>query len=474
MAEQKIIDTAAHAKDGQTKCPKCGATDISINENTGELRCNFCRFTFQAEVIEDMKSGVGELSGDEMGSGAVDIDKNAESMVTLKCSSCGAEVVINLNESSQARCHWCRNMLSINSKVPNGTVPDVILPFNMKKEEAKSLISNFVGRRKFYAHPKFKSEFTTENVMGVYFPYMLVDMKGHATFEGVGEHEKSRRTVNKGSGDNKREETIYTVESFNVKRECDVEIDDLTVESSSRRAGASEENETNNIINAILPFDTENCVKFDSNYLHGYTSEKRDTNRKDLQKVVDSQEEEAIKFALNRSVSEYDRGVAWENVHVEKEGEKWLAAYLPVWLYSYVENPGKHNQLIHYVAVNARTKETIGSVPVNKERMLLVSGFIGFITFALLLFFCLASSSGGELKGLGLSVILGIVVGGIYFACEYGKYRNTAARHHFEHETKINLKNVKKDDSRVKEFETESSLFKDANNTLVHIEKLHV
>ena len=34
-----------------------------------------------------------------------------------KCPSCGAEVVIDLNESSQARCHWCRNMLSVNSKV---------------------------------------------------------------------------------------------------------------------------------------------------------------------------------------------------------------------------------------------------------------------------------------------------------------------------------------------------------------------
>lgn len=473
MSEEKIIDTAVGTKDGQTKCPKCGATDISINENTGELRCNFCRFTFQAEVIEDMKSGVGDLSGDEVGSGAADIDKNAESMVTLKCTSCGAEVVINLNESSQARCHWCRNMLSINSKVPNGMVPDVILPFNMKKEEAKGLIENFVGKRKFYANPKFKNEFSTENVMGVYFPYMLVDMKGHATFEGVGEHEKSHRTVRKGSGDNQREETIYTVETYHVKRDCDVEIDDLTVESSARRAGASSENETNNIINAILPFDTENCVKFDSNYLHGYTSEKRDTNRKDLQNVVDSQEQEAIKFALNKSVSEYDRGVNWQNVKVEKEGEKWLAAYLPVWLYSYVENPGAHNQLIHYVAVNARTKETIGSVPVNKARMFAVSAALGFATFLILFLHCALGSSSGEGRGFGLSFILGIAVGCIYFACIFGKYRNTAARHHFENETKILLKDVKKEDSKIKEFETESSSFRDANNTLVHIEHLH-
>ena len=34
----------------------------------------------------------------------------------------------------------------------------------------------------------------------------------------------------------------------------------------------------NNIINAIMPFDTENCVKWDSNYLKGFSSEKRDVN----------------------------------------------------------------------------------------------------------------------------------------------------------------------------------------------------
>lgn len=152
MEEKKIIDTTGSGIDGQNKCPKCGATDISLNEKTGELRCNFCRYTFMAEALEDMKSGVGDLTGEQIGSGAVDIDKNAETMVTLKCSSCGAEVVVDLSESTHARCHWCRNTLSINSKVPNGAVPDVVLPFKMKKEEAKQRIEDYVGQRKFFAN----------------------------------------------------------------------------------------------------------------------------------------------------------------------------------------------------------------------------------------------------------------------------------------------------------------------------------
>ena len=38
-----IIRTDEDAKNGQDKCPLCGATDISLNQNTGKLRCNFCR-----------------------------------------------------------------------------------------------------------------------------------------------------------------------------------------------------------------------------------------------------------------------------------------------------------------------------------------------------------------------------------------------------------------------------------------------
>lgn len=30
-----IVQTDVGAKDGQNKCPKCGATDISLNVNTG-------------------------------------------------------------------------------------------------------------------------------------------------------------------------------------------------------------------------------------------------------------------------------------------------------------------------------------------------------------------------------------------------------------------------------------------------------
>ena len=38
---KRIVQTDVGNKDGQNKCPKCGATDIALNVKTGKLRCNF-------------------------------------------------------------------------------------------------------------------------------------------------------------------------------------------------------------------------------------------------------------------------------------------------------------------------------------------------------------------------------------------------------------------------------------------------
>ena len=165
--ENKIVNTENGLEDGQNKCPKCGATDISLNSKTGKLRCNFCRHEFESEKISGMQTDIKELSGEILGSGAKDIIADTKDVLTFKCSSCGAEVVVDTASSTQARCHWCRNILSVNQQIPNGAIPDVVLPFSVTKDVAKGQIEKFVGSRKFFAHPKFKKEFTTQYIMGV-------------------------------------------------------------------------------------------------------------------------------------------------------------------------------------------------------------------------------------------------------------------------------------------------------------------
>ena len=105
--EPIIVKTDGSAIDGQNKCPKCGATDISVNTKTGKLRCNFCRDEFELEKLKGMETDLRNLKGEIVGSGATNIVADTKDVVTLKCSSCGAEVVIDTVFSTSARCHWC-------------------------------------------------------------------------------------------------------------------------------------------------------------------------------------------------------------------------------------------------------------------------------------------------------------------------------------------------------------------------------
>lgn len=383
----RIIQTDADAQDGLAKCLRCGATEISLNVATGMLRCHFCRFEWQQDnAMESLNldGDIGRLSGVVIGSGSADIIPSTEEVLTFKCSACGAEVVIDTNSSTQARCHWCRNKLSMNQQVPNGAVPDMVLPFTLPKADAVAKISEFVKKRSFFAHPKFKAEFNPENVMGVYLPYMVVDINAKAQFTGQGEHQTRSYTVKNGD----KQERRYDADVYNVTRAFDIHIDDLTVESSSERRNQGPHN-SNNIINSIMPFDVENSVRYDSNYLAGFASERRDSNVEDLTGLTTTQATDIARYKANETLQFYDRGVRWDDERIDIAGQRWVAAYLPVWLYSYYQERSNGKTFLHYVAVNARTGETMGSVPVHQPKLLAVSGVVQAVGTVLAVVFAL-------------------------------------------------------------------------------------
>ena len=204
-----------------------------------------------------------------------------------------------------------------------------------------------------------------------------------------------------------------------------------------------------------MPFDIENCVKYNANYLKGYTSEKRDTNVDALRPLVDKQSKDIARFAANDTLKEYDRGVNWEQEKLEVKGKQWKTAYLPVWLYSYLQENGD-KKILHYVAVNARTKETMGSVPIYMSKLFGIS--------------CLV-----EILGILASIFIDFkynwvfwLAGFIYFFVMYIKYRNSDARHHYETDTKTKIFNLRKADRLIKrETGLSNSKIVGVNNTKI-------
>ena len=370
------IDTSAEElKDGANRCPKCGATDIRQRPGTDLLVCLYCRNEWHGQRVEEefgFGEGLDDLAGTIMASGARDIDDDVSSLMTYKCTGCGAEVTVNTESTMTARCHWCRHVFGVNEQVANGAVPDAVLPFHIKKDDAVARIRQFVDKRRMFALKEFKEQFTPENVVGVYLPYMIVDGKASADVAGQGEIETRRYT--QGSGDKKK--TYYDADIYRVERHVDFTVDDLPLESSTERGKLDTGVNTNNIINTILPFDTKNAVKWNASYLSGYTSEKRDTDVEQLRPRLEDQLLSIARAQVEGSVRRYGRGVRWEQEQLEVHGTRWVAMYLPVWLYSY-HQPGRNGGMLHYIAVNGRTGETMGSVPVQQWKLLTAAITVG-------------------------------------------------------------------------------------------------
>lgn len=373
-----VIDTAsAELANGLNRCPKCGSTDVRHKPGTDSLVCLYCRNEWDGARVEELfgfGEGIGELKGTVIASGARDIAADAAALMTFKCTGCGAEVTVNTESTMTARCHWCRHVFGVNEQIDNGAVPDAVLPFHIKKDDAVARIRQFVDKRRLFALKEFKEQFTPENVIGVYLPYMIVD--GNVSADVAGKGEIKTREYTRGSGNDKK--TYYDADIYQVERHVDFTVDDLPMESSTERGNLDTQVNTNNIINTILPFDTKNAVKWNASYLSGFTSEKRNSNIEHLQPRLEDQLLSIARAQVESSVRRYNRGVRWEQEKLDVLGTRWVSMYLPVWLYSY-QQPGKNGGMLHYIAVNGRTGETMGSVPVQQWKLLLAALTVGTI-----------------------------------------------------------------------------------------------
>ena len=354
----RIVKINKDASNGQYKCPKCGASQIIFNEKKKALECNFCGCLFNDKPEDDNK--IKSLKGVVKGKGSIDIDKDFKNLVVVKCNGCGSEVVVDINNKTTSRCQWCRSILALNDISESGFSPDKILPFKLTKKEAFEKMQDFTKTNvNYFGNEDYKKDLTIDNIIGVYMPYLVVDVNTHAKLKGVGKHYVDYKKHSRPQD--------YTVETYNVEREYDIYIDDLPLESNSYNS-MSNESRTNNIINAVMPFDTQNAVNFTSNYLIGYNGEKRDLDQKDLESDMNTKVTNISKTLLRADKNFYNGGVQWNDCDVKIIGSKWISFYLPIWLYSFQEKTS-NGKLTHYLAVNGRTGATMGSAPISEKKV---------------------------------------------------------------------------------------------------------
>ncbi len=363
------------ATNGVNRCVSCGSSDVSFDGSW--LVCAYCHHRWNTAVLADelrLDEGIENLVGTAVLTGAKNIDTS--SLVTVECSGCGATVTINSENTLQVTCHWCRQVLSLDHPIDNGAIPDAILPFTTTREEALGKMADYLGNRAAYASPGFMRDFETPTIQAVYLPYLVVDGVVTVRLDGraLTKVNVDQKTFSPSKG--------YFIQRFNVMREVDLVVNDLAIEARSTRTRNFEAVSTTNIINAIQPFDVGEAVRFDASYIgEGIVFERRDMEVSAAMGFAADHFTTIARSDVDPSLVEYS-GVCWEAEQTEIKGTRWVSMLLPVWIYAFKETTWT-GRMMHYIAVNGRTGETEGSIPVASGRASRSAGRWGLRTAAI-------------------------------------------------------------------------------------------
>ena len=200
------------------------------------LVCLFCRNEWHEARVEEefgLGEGIDELEGTVIASGAEDIQADAADVLTFKCEACGAEVVVDTAHALNARCHWCRHTLNVNEQIPNGAVPDAVLPFKLTKDEAVERI-----RAVRLQAPAVRPPAVQEGVRARERARASTCPTWSSTpapSRSTGARARSRPALD-GEAAATTRVTYYAADVYQVERQVSFTVDDLTVEGSVERA----------------------------------------------------------------------------------------------------------------------------------------------------------------------------------------------------------------------------------------------
>ena len=147
-------------------CPSCGAP-AKYNIIEHEYLCGFCGGRVGIKEAIAQKQGFRSLHQQQM-------KESAEKyrLSRGKCTGCGAEIVFPEGEA-MSNCAFCGRTLVRKNYIASKELPELIIPFRITEEEARSLLVNWCVKNSGKREAKHIREHIDE-LKGFYLPYELV------------------------------------------------------------------------------------------------------------------------------------------------------------------------------------------------------------------------------------------------------------------------------------------------------------
>ncbi len=316
----------------QDKCSSCGG-HLYFSPEYQALKCESCGGLEKIEYNHDNKKH--EFVIDEKLK--QEHKQFAEENKVFKCSSCGANVVLNKLDVA-THCPYCDSSITIAKDVEIGLRPDSIIPFKFGLEKAAQLYKEGLKKKRFLPNV-FKKKPPMDEIKGIYVPCFSFDANSHTVYRG-------RLGRNHTSTVNGRTTTHTTY--FSISGVRDFQHHDILVETSSHIDQKT--------FNGIKPYNLKELVVYNDCFIRGYSLEHYDQALENCKKVANSIMEQTIRSQI---LSSYTYSVVESySQDVEFSQEKYSYYIVPTYSVKY-----KYKGKDYITYMNGQTGKVGGGLP---------------------------------------------------------------------------------------------------------------
>ena len=346
------------------KCPNCSAP-LSYQPGKETITCEYCGAELETKAVEELyakaeerataRAELEDQKWDTQKAGEEWTAEDEANLRSLVCSSCGAEIVADMNTMS-TQCAYCGNPTMVPQKFSGQLRPDYIIPFKKTKEDAIAALKEFY-KGKPLLPSGFDSANKLEQIQPMYVPFWLFDAKveAHASF-----HATTDNTFETS------DEIVTITSHYECNRAGRMGFANIPVDGSEKMS--------DEYMESIEPFDYGEMEPFTQTYMTGYLADKYDVDAEASVPRADRRVEQSAIGVLENTVEGYDT-VSCKEASVYKEDGSVAYAMAPVWILT-----TRYQNQPYTFMMNGQTGKTVGSLPIDKKKSLLYSLLVFALT----------------------------------------------------------------------------------------------
>ena len=325
------------------KCPACGGA-LSFDSGLQKMKCPYCDTEFEVAALQELDEVLRqEQPSDftwESQPESCWSEEESGNLRSFVCKSCGGEILGDLNTAA-TNCPYCDNPVVMAGQFAGTLRPDVVVPFQLDKEQAKAAFAAHLQKKPLL--PKlFKSQNRLESIQGLYVPFWLfdTDADAHIRYQGTRVRHWSDSNYN------------YTRTSFySLIRSGKLSFDNVPVDGSRKMA--------DELMESIEPYDLSRGVDFQTAYLAGFLADKFDVDADTCKNRANDRIRTGTEQVFAATTVGY-QSVIPQSSNIRLSGGRVRYALLPVWMLT-----TRWQDKVFTFAMNGQTGKFVGNLPID-------------------------------------------------------------------------------------------------------------